>query len=42
MWREAVEDDGERPGLHLVVEIRVRGGPGRRHQQEVDLAPSGR
>jgi hypothetical protein len=37
VWREAVEDDGERPGFHLVVEVCVRGGSGGGNQQGVDL-----
>ncbi len=36
-WREAVEDDGERPSFHLVVEVCVRGGSGCGNQQGVDL-----
>jgi hypothetical protein len=34
VWRE---DDGERPGFHLLVEVCVRGGSRCGNQQGVDL-----
>jgi hypothetical protein len=37
VWREAVEDDGERAGFHLLVEVCVRGGSRCGDQQGVDL-----